>query len=296
MIEKRLTMNDEIGKRLHALKERNATRKLKAKQAQTLPLRDITPMQVIPWVLKLRVVGTSSILNVSAGQRSTTLGRGSANGDIQPDIDLSPFNAFKNGVSRQHASISATRDFVLLTDLGSSNGTYINGMRLTAHQAVPLKHGDTVMLGDLQLQLLFNVMSTIADNKTANGYGKHILIVEEDMNVAAAYRMIFEHYGYHVSVTDNLAEIPLFLSQITPDLVICDLIMNTTVAKHTDVVHLIHREMSNNVPILVVSHMTGGHQQRQAMESGACAFLGKPVRLNELLDLAGELIGNPLSA
>ena len=39
-------------------------------------------------------------------------------------------------------------------DLGSSNGTYLNGRRLNPHTEESLKHGDVVALGKLKIQVL----------------------------------------------------------------------------------------------------------------------------------------------
>lgn len=47
-------------------------------------------------------------------------------------------------VSRQHAQIRVTEDEILLEDLGSSNGTYVNGVRVSSY---PLQAGDRIQLG-----------------------------------------------------------------------------------------------------------------------------------------------------
>jgi len=49
-------------------------------------------------------------------------------------------------ISRQHARLVRRGDVVVLEDLGSTNGTYVNGMRLTAPHT--LASGDAVGLGD----------------------------------------------------------------------------------------------------------------------------------------------------
>ncbi len=49
------------------------------------------------------------------------------------------------GVSRRHARLSLQSGQYFLQDLGSSNGTFLNGERLG--QARPLKHGDQIKLG-----------------------------------------------------------------------------------------------------------------------------------------------------
>jgi len=52
-------------------------------------------------------------------------------------------------VSRRHASITWERDQPVIRDLGSTNGTFVNGVRLTGPQA--LRDGDTIGLGKVQL-------------------------------------------------------------------------------------------------------------------------------------------------
>jgi len=49
------------------------------------------------------------------------------------------------GISRSHAQIVRQGDQVLIEDLGSTNGTYVNGVRISA--PTPIKPGDTVQLG-----------------------------------------------------------------------------------------------------------------------------------------------------
>lgn len=54
-------------------------------------------------------------------------------------------------VSRSHALLSAQAAQVTLQDLGSSNGTYVNGKRL--EQETPLAEGDRVVIGETALYL-----------------------------------------------------------------------------------------------------------------------------------------------
>jgi hypothetical protein len=49
------------------------------------------------------------------------------------------------GVSRRHAQIIRQGDQTLVEDLGSTNGTYVNGVRISA--PTPIKPGDTLQLG-----------------------------------------------------------------------------------------------------------------------------------------------------
>lgn len=88
-------------------------------------------------------------------KHTLVLGRANANTSTGPDIDLSPYQAYKLGVSRQHAHIIHFQESVLITDLGSANGTYVNGQRLQPHERYVLHDGDEVCLGQLVARVYF---------------------------------------------------------------------------------------------------------------------------------------------
>lgn len=54
-------------------------------------------------------------------------------------------------VSRRHAKLTRTRSGVTVEDLGSSNGTFVNGQRISA--PTPLNVGDVISLGSFELKL-----------------------------------------------------------------------------------------------------------------------------------------------
>jgi hypothetical protein len=54
-------------------------------------------------------------------------------------------------VSRRHAQIVRTSDGFVLTDLTSTNGTWLEGRRIQQVEVVP---GDVVLLGDIPLRML----------------------------------------------------------------------------------------------------------------------------------------------
>jgi predicted component of type VI protein secretion system len=54
-------------------------------------------------------------------------------------------------VSRQHCLLRVTHDGVTLRDLGSSNGTLINGSLLTGEQS--LQHGDQIQIGPMVFEV-----------------------------------------------------------------------------------------------------------------------------------------------
>ncbi len=83
-----------------------------------------------------------------------TLGRAIEGQPIIPDLDLTPYNGYEKGVSRLHASIKIDGNLVTVTDLGSANGTRVNGSKLLPNQSQMIAHGDMLTLGKLQTQIL----------------------------------------------------------------------------------------------------------------------------------------------
>jgi pSer/pThr/pTyr-binding forkhead associated (FHA) protein len=79
------------------------------------------------------------------------LGRADDESGFRPDLDLEPFGAQDAGVSRRHARIAHHHGALFLSDLGSVNGTRINGFALEPDQACRLRDGDCVELGHLIL-------------------------------------------------------------------------------------------------------------------------------------------------
>lgn len=60
-------------------------------------------------------------------------------------------------VSRHHAVLERLGQEYLITDQGSSNGTYVNGMRI--RQPILLHSGDTITIGDTQFTVLGEIPS-----------------------------------------------------------------------------------------------------------------------------------------
>lgn len=103
--------------------------------------------------VSLHLVDNGEIMHLS-GQTEYTIGRTAEGQPILPDVDLSRFEAYAQGVSRLHASIKIYNHRVVITDLGSSNGTRVNGQKIVPHVDYPLNHGDMIALGKFTIQIL----------------------------------------------------------------------------------------------------------------------------------------------
>jgi hypothetical protein len=82
-------------------------------------------------------------------------GRSDNNSTTKPDIDFTPYGALEKGVSRIHAAIIHEDDSLTLIDLGSANGTHLNGQRLVPEQPRILRDGDEIRLGRLVTHIYF---------------------------------------------------------------------------------------------------------------------------------------------
>ena len=112
------------------------------------------PTRFDTWA-SLHLIESGQILPL--GDRSEfTLGRISDAQPIMPDIDLTPFQAYANGVSRLHLVLKRNDKRVSVMDLGSSNGSYLNNERLKPNVEVLVHHNDILSLGKLKIQILLN--------------------------------------------------------------------------------------------------------------------------------------------
>ncbi len=88
-------------------------------------------------------------------QSRITIGRRSGSTSRRPHVDLERYGAFEAGVSRIHAALYRTDDGFFIEDLGSSNGTFINNVRLEPEQRHPIDNATEFVLGTLPVRLFF---------------------------------------------------------------------------------------------------------------------------------------------
>jgi pSer/pThr/pTyr-binding forkhead associated (FHA) protein len=56
-------------------------------------------------------------------------------------------------VSRQHAKIYKRDSKIILEDLGSTNGTFLNGRQLNSNESYPLTEEGILTFGDIELSI-----------------------------------------------------------------------------------------------------------------------------------------------
>ncbi|MBK9944868.1 MAG: zinc ribbon domain-containing protein [Kouleothrix sp.] len=110
-----------------------------------------TPPRAALAPARLIVAATGVAVPLPAAAQAV-IGRGDAVSNFYPDIDLTPYGALDNGVGRRHARLAVQAGQVVLEDLDSTNGTLLNGQKLAPRQPQPLREGDQLVFGKLQLR------------------------------------------------------------------------------------------------------------------------------------------------
>ncbi|MEL7332551.1 MAG: FHA domain-containing protein [Cyanobacteria bacterium J06560_2] len=101
-----------------------------------------TQLQIVSG--RLRQVQTDTVIELPRELSVVRIGK--PNDHTPPDIDVSGFPDSEI-VSRVHANIRVEGDTYYLEDIGSSNGTYINGLPLPVGNRHRLRSGDRIALG-----------------------------------------------------------------------------------------------------------------------------------------------------
>ena len=104
-------------------------------------------------ILKSKGFSNQIVLRVND---SLILGRKSEEaGSSIPIVDLNVFDAYLQGVSKQHAVIELADRVLTLRDLGSKNGTFLNMQALPVNSHRILRDNDIIHLGNLELVVHF---------------------------------------------------------------------------------------------------------------------------------------------
>ena len=94
--------------------------------------------------------GSSQVTVISDG---VTIGRRDADAGIYPEVDFEGNDVVVDGgervhaVSRRHGRIFREGSALKYEDLGSTNGSTLNGTAVNAHDPQPLSDGDRIILG-----------------------------------------------------------------------------------------------------------------------------------------------------
>ncbi len=105
--------------------------------------------------LRIEIEGGANPIILKPKTHDMILGRRDPTTGATPEVDLTPYAGYRMGVSRKHSSLRLEDNQLNLWDLGSSNGTFINGTRLNPHRPYPVRDGDEIRLGQMVLRMFF---------------------------------------------------------------------------------------------------------------------------------------------
>ncbi len=110
-----------------------------------------------PWRLLLQIGGQNQTTVGLEVKERIVLGRADPVATYYPDLDLTPYGGQDGGVSRRHAAIIQDSDnkALYIEDLGSTNGTRINGFSLEPRRRYRVRDGDEIDLGRVHIVLRF---------------------------------------------------------------------------------------------------------------------------------------------
>jgi len=90
------------------------------------------------------------------------------------ECDIRPLG---EDVSRKHCAVVLEGDQITVQDLGSRNGTYVNGTKIEAKTRVPVKHGDIVRVGPLEVKV--EVASAMPSAAAADDVSRWLMADDE---------------------------------------------------------------------------------------------------------------------
>jgi pSer/pThr/pTyr-binding forkhead associated (FHA) protein len=88
-------------------------------------------------------------------QSQVVIGRHDPITQQSPPVDLDEYAAYRQGVSRKHSALQIINGALMVSDLGSSNGTFLNDVRLPMRQPRVILDGDTIRVGQVAIVVRF---------------------------------------------------------------------------------------------------------------------------------------------
>src|SRR5688572_20526454 len=118
--------------------------------------------------------------------------------------------------------------------------------------------------------------------------GKHLLIVEDDLFLREAFRMILEDAGYEVSEAESAAAALNAVQMHKPDLVLLDLGLPDR--SGLEVARDIKADpRTADIVIAALTGSVGSAEKKACLEAGCAVYYAKPLSPKELLKKLPEL-------
>jgi hypothetical protein len=105
--------------------------------------------------ITLQIMNSGRRIHLDIGD-DLLIGRKDNARGIFPDVDLGLDGGYDAGVSRRHAILAHHQNIYTIEDLGSANGTFVNGRRLAPQTPTTIEHSDELRCGTLLIRVEFH--------------------------------------------------------------------------------------------------------------------------------------------
>lgn len=122
-----------------------------------------------------------------------------------------------------------------------------------------------------------------------------VLVCDDDRTIQSVIRTLLEAAGFRVLTAQNVLQGIGLARRERPDLILMDILMpNLDGTTASDLLREIPELAS--IPVVLLSALPREEIAERMRETGAVAFLEKPFRRKQLLDVVGRWTHQPLSA
>ena len=113
--------------------------------------------------------------------------------------------------------------------------------------------------------------------------GKHVVLVEDEINIAEAIRFLLSQEGWRVETLANGAAAVDVIRKVMPDLVMLDVMLPGK--SGFEILHELRADTAfDNMPILMLTARGQSRDREMAERAGVSKFMTKPFSNADMLD------------
>jgi len=122
-----------------------------------------------------------------------------------------------------------------------------------------------------------------------SGVARHVLLIEDETNIAEALRFILARDGWQVSVLGDGAQAVAMVRALKPDLVILDLMLPG--ASGLEILAALRADPATaDLPVLMLTAKGQARDRAAAEAAGVSRFMAKPFANAEVVAAASTLV------
>ncbi|HVU10755.1 MAG TPA: FHA domain-containing protein [Phototrophicaceae bacterium] len=254
-----------------------------------------------PWVIEINAAPMPKPIRAQF-EKKLVIGRFDKATNTAPDIDLLPFGADTYGISRQHAALVAQSSELMIVDLNSGNGTYVNGVRLVPHKPTPLRGEDRVQLANLPVEVRVLITPSyavgfyndvgIAENTVVPASGQTVLIVHEDEEIGEVLADALGRCGFKTVVARSVVTAIRAFNQKRPSAIVLNWMLQDMPGE--ELCRYVRRDARFHMtPLVVIARQKTPALVDEALDAGANVVLAEPISIREVQHVVTTLGGQP---